>query len=263
VQQPGPESLVIPRGPSSNRALRGTRTSCRWPCDRCEMLIEDWSTLAIDKATADDVVGSIKRAVLDCAEAGRLLPRVKDCIQNPGFWRLDFSVPIESFLLDRFANDRSGYRGHYFDSPVDGSNFNARIVGELVEILLSAAKANPVSQRLAPGALIRSIKDAKIWPGESVDSNSCSCKQWQWSSWSDNKRRFWTLLRFEEGLAELEITEWMRDSFDENTQDFGPFRFIEETVTIKGAFVKETENEPFVPPSKRFRPLQIHCFGAS
>ena len=64
--------------------------------------------------------------------------------------------------------------------------------------------------------------------------------------------------------------EFLQSYFDPQAQEkvraFGPYRLHNEWLTVKGAFVRgmhrQSMNEK-VPPRKRFRHLQINCFGGA
>jgi len=225
-------------------------------------MIEDWSQISINDVEANDVVASIRDAVQKAAEEKTLSIRVKHCCEESRYWRLEFGVKFDTVSLDRFANGRSGYRGHYFDSPGAGEQFDTRIMRELAVILREAVGDDFLVRGYSECDLDRCIAGAKTTPTEGNPNWVAPCTRWQLCNWDENMIWFRELLKSKCGLVDREIAQWMND-FDFEIKNIGPYRFSSDRLEIKGQFVTENETEPYIPISKRYRSLQIHCFGAS
>lgn len=224
--------------------------------------MNDWSSESLDESAADGLINELRAAVTRAAGNGP--GTLEPCTTRAGYWRFEFEIPVSKSVLESFANDRHGYRGHYHDSPFAGDRYNREIVSCIAPLLIETPPSIPSNCCLALADVMRSIDLGKVWPRE--DPNAMygdSCSRWDKPQRQSNEQRFRELLRCAYGLTDEFISKWIDVHFDSSIHRTGPQRFGCKTIDFKGAWVGHQCQLSHTIEKKRFRAIQIHCFGAS
>jgi hypothetical protein len=187
------------------------------------------------------------------------------------FHRFSCQVPIQADLLNSFINSRNGYRGHFFDCPKKGEEFNLNIIQNVSQELMSIYN----SKTCLPPLLTReefelSLKHAKVWVHEQktvAEANSrAEClgsQRWSDENWEENKSKLKEMLANESAAGDRSA-EYFTSIFargEGSLKNIGTHRLWPTHLTIKGAFVKGKEMKQTL--NKEYRSITIHCLGAS
>ena len=225
--------------------------------------MQNWAEMEFDQRLADEIT---ERLQLAAENANADSVGSETCRDRSGYRRFLCDLRVGRELADSFINSRSGYRGHYYDHPEFGEEFNNRVVSLLsrrLEALYGATRDTlDESKRLTNAELRISIAGGKLWVKRQKHNGQFVCQRWIPDNWPHNVDAFQRDLANEVGLeaARTFVAEHVAPR-EEKLKAFAPYRLINDLIAIKGAFVRH--HRIWTPPRKVHRSLELHHIGGS
>jgi hypothetical protein len=165
-----------------------------WAID--ELLLCDPGRIArlLDAPSPAKLITSTADAAMRAAVPGGTLLAFVQCLDNPEYVRLEARIPIPSDLFDSLFNGRTGYRAHYYASPVEGAAFNRKIVDTLIPAVLEACRSLIFKKNVQAIEQSLSGSYSKIWvvgDAEAFLDSPAALKPPRWRAyWQGREKAF-------------------------------------------------------------------------
>ncbi len=226
---------------------------------------DDWSSYAIDQNERNEIIKAVASVVYKAGSADIELDE-NPFKGNRNFRRIEITIQFResSHLLEKFINSRSGYRGHFYDSPESGCNYNNKIITDLRARLLDVCYSS-TWLNLNKDEIERSIDSGKLWicPENlfEVSNGKYSGVNSRWNDlrWAGNCKM---LQEFLANDASIDVPAMMKKLRLDQVRPIATRKLKPTCLNIKGGFVFG-ENPVHVVEKKRYRSEIIHFLGAS